>query len=957
VTVNVTLSCDTANVAGTLVVLQNISIPDSSRQAILDITGTFTFINLWAGTYSLTVSKFGYQTFTQTPVNLLTNVTLNAQLEQIITVPAGLHVFDTAALATWFAPVFSGILFSEDWSSGGFIANQWTVDPASYWTVSSTEGNPAPSAQFLEQGCTNCEYSLTSRTIPGNSSPFLELRYDIHLYSYAGSQVLQLSVELWDGTTWHSLRTYNNHGGSIPWKTEVLDISAYTLDNFRIRFRCAGDLPCNDYWNVDNIVVEATDEPARMHCVSGYKFYLDTVLLGTTPDTFYHIPQTHLQYGHTYTACVSAVYPNGLSSQTCYPFISHFLYPPLNIRVDSVEDAAYITWEKPVIGDAIYTTPAGLTGYNVYRNGQLIHYAPDPDTLSYWDLHLNEGNYCYDVTARYDLSTYGFPGIFGESEPAVNGPACIGIISCLCFPFFEPWDQGSFSFHQWQHSGNWTINTSTGNPAPAADFIPGPVLSNYNCSLVSPTMGATAFTCTDIWCDFDLKLVDNISTGNEKLDLDIYSDNAWITRAEYSNTGTTGWVSHHINIHPVQGQNFRIRFVAKGNLSSDIQHWYVDNINVYGVCHGPQDLSGSNSQFTTTLSWNPPDCSPSGSTPQWIRWDNDTNFTSIGYNAPHIFEIAARWTPDQMGSFDNCVITHIRFWPSGAGVATYKVRIWQGANASSLVVDQEVPSFFTDQWNEVTLNLPLGVDITKELWIGAQVTEASGYPAGCDAGPAVAGYGDMINDGTGWVAMSLPPNNYNYNWNFQAYLEPSKKKTVLASSLVGYNVYRTPDNAITPFNLLNTTPVPGPTYADVHSSSTGVNTTWLYYVAAVFENSVLPGLTICEGASDTIPIVFPAVGFNNPDHPGYPYHQGGRGNQLCRPDGLQQVRYNSEQSHDECFDMECRRLLCEGYHHRWCKNHKDHGGILINIRNARKRLSHSGRAFFFLIFAGHDLSQ
>jgi hypothetical protein len=27
-------------------------------------------------------------------------------------------------------------------------------------------------------------------------------------------------------------------------------------------------------------------------------------------------------------------------------------------------------------------------------------------------------------------------------------------------------------------------------------------------------MGATAFTCTDIWCDFDLKLVDNISTGS-----------------------------------------------------------------------------------------------------------------------------------------------------------------------------------------------------------------------------------------------------------------------------------------------------------------------------------------------------------------------------------------------------------------------------------------------------------
>ena len=187
-----------------------------------------------------------------------------------------------------------------------------------------------------------------------------------------------------------------------------------------------------------------------------------------------------------------------------------------------------------------------------------------------------------------------------------------------------------------------------------------------------------------------------------------------------------------------------------------------------------------------------------------------------------------------------------------------------------------------------------------------------GYPAGCDPGPAVVGFGDMFNDGTGWVAMSQPPNSLNYNWNIEAYVEPSKKEAgttpviltpapvnnpigmtastsgkintsanasfnsgsgliipaaPLNSTMVGYNVYRTDDNTTTPFHLLTTPPLPAgtTTYADVHPATTDVTTSWLYYVAAVFENSVAPGVTLCEGASDTISILFPAVGFNNLD--------------------------------------------------------------------------------------------
>jgi hypothetical protein len=227
-----------------------------------------------------------------------------------------------------------------------------------------------------------------------------------------------------------------------------------------------------------------------------------------------------------------------------------------------------------------------------------------------------------------------------------------------------------------------------------------------------------------------------------------------------------------------------------------------------------------------------------------------------------------------------------------------------------MVVDQAVASVTNDQWNTVVLTSPHAIDISQELWIGFDVNATSGWPAGCDAGPAVVGFGDQFNDGTGWVPMSQPPNSLNYNWNIQAYVEPSKKdaattKTIIpqpkvtnpvgytlgtsgktntssnrtfnsgngqitpespiGSQLMGYNVYRTDDNQVTPFHLVNTAgPVPGLTYADLtHPNTTEPTTTWKYYVTAVFKDSTDLTKVLCESSSDTITITFPAVGIND----------------------------------------------------------------------------------------------
>jgi hypothetical protein len=84
-----------------------------------------------------------------------------------------------------------------------------------------------------------------------------------------------------------------------------------------------------------------------------------------------------------------------------------------------------------------------------------------------------------------------------------------------------------------------------------------------------------------------------------------------------------------------------------------------------------------------------------------------------------------------------------------------------------------------------------------------------------------------------------------------------------SSALIGYNVYRTAGTAGTgAFGKINAAPVVGTTYVDTHPSTTEPGATFKYYVTDVFHNSYDDSF-LCESASDTITVNWPAVGFNN----------------------------------------------------------------------------------------------
>lgn len=60
----------------------------------------------------------------------------------------------------------------------------------------------------------------------------------------------------------------------------------------------------------------------------------------------------------------------------------------------------------------------GFIGYNIYKDGNLHHYIDGNQVVTYREGPLSPGIYNYSVSAKYELSPYGYPGQFGESAHA-----------------------------------------------------------------------------------------------------------------------------------------------------------------------------------------------------------------------------------------------------------------------------------------------------------------------------------------------------------------------------------------------------------------------------------------------------------------------------------------------------------------------------------------------------------
>jgi len=351
------------------------------------------------------------------------------------------------------------------------------------------------------------------------------------------------------------------------------------------------------------------------------------------------------------------------------------------------------------MGGAAPPPASNLLSYNLYRDDAVVANIPKTE-LTYWDLNLMPATYCYDITAVYDLTPYGFPGTTGESVK--EGTACVDIAYGFELPFLEDWTTGQFDVNLWTVGQNWIMDGQAGNPLPSAKFKWDPLLTDYSSSLESFYMNAATINTTTpykIWLDYDLKLDDRTASAAEMLTVEVWNGTSWSKVKEYANNGDFDWTAEHVNISAgAKGNVFKVRFRANGALTGDIFSWAVDNIHIYvGYEFMPPLNLVATAEGTPKndihLTWSAPE--GGGTVMSYILDDNSAE-NGVYFNAP-----GEGWLGNEFAVTDAGVLQSASVNMSANGSATYSFDIF---DASQNLVGSSatfVPTF--DEWTNVAL--------------------------------------------------------------------------------------------------------------------------------------------------------------------------------------------------------------------------------------------------------------
>jgi len=269
---------------------------------------------------------------------------------------------------------------------------------------------------------------------------------------------------------------------------------------------------------------------------------------------------------------------------------------------------------------------------------------------------------------------------------------------------------------------------------------------------------------------------------------------------------TFGWHDGTCDLTPWAGQTVKLRFEADTDDNDDGgvgDGLYIDDFRLYSlVPTGPAPdnlIAITNIDNNVELTW---DAIEIGGGEGWIGWDDGVWADALGLNQAAEWDVASRFTEDDMMPYVGGNLTTVKFYPSEP-TTNYTVRVWTGTQAANLVAEVPVASPVIDAWNEIELPTPVPIVFGEELWVGYQndQTVANTYPAGMDGGPSVAGL--WANLGTGWQDLQ---GDYSNNWLIQGYIEAADGSVVVFNpnrnrNLDGYAIYRS-DTSGEPYDLI-----------------------------------------------------------------------------------------------------------------------------------------------------------
>ncbi|MCB0805137.1 MAG: hypothetical protein KDC05_05010 [Bacteroidales bacterium] len=200
------------------------------------------------------------------------------------------------------------------------------------------------------------------------------------------------------------------------------------------------------------------------------------------------------------------------------------------------------------------------------------------------------------------------------------------------------------------------------------------------------------------------------------------------------------------------------------------------------ILNPPYNLQANVMEDNVSLMWSPPDTT-SGF---YLTYGDETSENAIGLSDGGTFAVAARWEPSQLVSYQGSVIPKIAFYLQDNN-SSYSARIWKGENADTVLFMQDIVQPVMGGWTYVTLDNPIEIAADEDIWVGYELTQpAFAFPAGTDYGPAVAGYGDMLNYNGEWVSMA-EEFFLDFNFNIRMYLSDGSESIALSNFKVPAN--------------------------------------------------------------------------------------------------------------------------------------------------------------------------
>ena len=161
----------------------------------------------------------------------------------------------------------------------------------------------------------------------------------------------------------------------------------------------------------------------------------------------------------------------------------------------------------------------------------------------------------------------------------------------------EDFSTNTFATNGWNFPNGqpyWSINTfytPTAGIAPNGLFFPPttPTVANYNIPMASGTINASSVTGVVYFsCAIRLQGFNTSATGTEYMDVEYKSTSSatWSPMATFTNNLTGHNQNYAITnfiLNGMAGQNFQVRFVARGANTYNIAGWGLDNIVITGV--------------------------------------------------------------------------------------------------------------------------------------------------------------------------------------------------------------------------------------------------------------------------------------------------------------------------------------------------------------------------------------